>query len=60
MDDRMSNLERLDDFLKDHVAPKILAGEYPKTNLAEDITKQWDSDWKVPCQGSSQGTLNFH
>ena len=50
MDDRMSNLqERLDDFLEVHVAPKILAGEYPKTNFAEDITKQWDSVWKVLC-----------
>ena len=50
MDDRMSNLqERLDDFLKVHVAPKILAGEYPKTKFAEDITKQWDYVWKVLC-----------
>ena len=50
MDDRMSNVqERLDYFLEVHVAPKILAGEYPKTNFAEDITKQWDSDWKVLC-----------
>ena len=50
MDDRMRNLQkRLDDFLEVHVAPKILAGEYPKTNFAEDITKQWDSVWKVLC-----------
>ena len=47
-DDRIQNLrERLDEFLQVHVGPGIVDGTYPKTNIQEDIQKQWDDWWQA-------------
>ena len=47
-DDRIQNLrERLDEFLQVHAGPGIVEGMYPKTNIQEDIQKQWDDCWQA-------------
>ena len=44
--DRQQNLrDRLDEFLQAHVGPGIVEGIYPKTNIQQDIQKQWDDCW---------------
>ena len=48
-EDRLSAVgERVDEYLENTIAPKIVAGALPKSNLVFDMEAQWSGVWEVP------------
>lgn len=39
--------QRIQKWLSDHLAPAILEGKFPKSNVRENMDLQWENHWKV-------------